>query len=126
VVHAAQVSGNLHLVARDAEGQPGGSLTELKMTYSAQPLDESEKIKEEFWGEVQRSADRKLPLGCFSLAGWGWLLCLSLLLAAAALFLSMRVDINEFSMQLLYRNRLVRCYLGGVKRETQSAALFRV
>jgi hypothetical protein len=33
-------------------------------------------------------------------------------LAAVTLFLSWRVDINEFSMHLLYRNRLVRCYLG--------------
>jgi hypothetical protein len=29
-----------------------------------------------------------------------------------ALALSWRVDINEFSMHLLYRNRVVRCYLG--------------
>ena len=32
--------------------------------------------------------------------------------AIAALVLSWRVDINEFSMHLLYRNRLARCYLG--------------
>lgn len=35
---------------------------------------------------------------------------LSLLLAA--IFLSMRVDVNEFSMHNFYENRLVRCYLG--------------
>jgi hypothetical protein len=34
------------------------------------------------------------------------------LLFAAALLLSWRVDINEFSTHYLYRNRLVRCYLG--------------
>jgi hypothetical protein len=34
------------------------------------------------------------------------------LLFAAALILSWRVDINEFSTHYLYRNRLVRCYLG--------------
>src|SRR6266576_2613386 len=32
--------------------------------------------------------------------------------AGAALLLSWRVDINAFSTHLLYRNRLVRCYLG--------------
>ncbi len=39
------------------------------------------------------------------------LLLAVLLLAIAALF-GWRVDINEFSMQLFYRNRLTRCYLG--------------
>ncbi|MGB7230267.1 MAG: hypothetical protein WBD19_01245 [Candidatus Acidiferrum sp.] len=38
------------------------------------------------------------------------LLCL--IFFAAALFVSWRVDINEFSIHYLYRNRLVRCYLG--------------
>jgi Patatin-like phospholipase len=32
--------------------------------------------------------------------------------AGAAAFLSWRVDINAFSTHMLYRNRLVRCYLG--------------
>lgn len=36
--------------------------------------------------------------------------CLGIL--AAALALSWRVDVNEFSTHYLYRNRLVRCYLG--------------
>lgn len=34
------------------------------------------------------------------------------LLFAAAILLSWRVDINEFSTHYLYRNRLVRCYIG--------------
>lgn len=38
------------------------------------------------------------------------LLCL--IFFAASLFVSWRVDINEFSTHYLYRNRLVRCYLG--------------
>jgi len=38
------------------------------------------------------------------------LLCL--IFFGAALFVSWRVDINEFSIHYLYRNRLVRCYLG--------------
>ena len=38
------------------------------------------------------------------------LACVLLLVASVAL--SWRVDINEFSIHYLYRNRLVRCYLG--------------
>jgi Patatin-like phospholipase len=41
---------------------------------------------------------------------WTPLLCG--VLFGAALLLSWRVDINEFSTHYLYRNRLVRCYLG--------------
>lgn len=33
------------------------------------------------------------------------------------LWLSWRVDLNEFSMNLMYRNRLVRCYLGATHSE---------
>jgi hypothetical protein len=33
-----------------------------------------------------------------------------------ALLLSLRIDINEFSMHHLYKNRLVRCYLGASNR----------
>jgi|SRR5579859_950529 len=43
--------------------------------------------------------------------GWDFVLG-SVLFAAFASLLSLRVDINEFSMQTFYRNRLVRCYLG--------------
>jgi len=39
------------------------------------------------------------------------------LLFLAAVVLSWRVDINEFSTHYLYRNRLVRCYLGASVRE---------
>ncbi len=40
-----------------------------------------------------------VPLACFLLFG-------------AAVALSWRVDVNEFSTHYLYRNRLIRCYLG--------------
>ena len=36
------------------------------------------------------------------------------------LFFGWRVDINEFSMQSFYRNRLSRCYLGATTSERQS------
>lgn len=38
---------------------------------------------------------------------WAILLCI-----AVALVMAWRVDVNQFSMHLFYRNRLVRCYLG--------------
>ena len=40
--------------------------------------------------------------------------------AAAALVFGWRVDINEFSMQSFYRNRLSRCYLGASVPERQA------
>lgn len=41
----------------------------------------------------------RVPVACFVLLG-------------GAVLLSFRVDINEFSTHYLYRNRLVRCYMG--------------
>jgi Patatin-like phospholipase len=41
-----------------------------------------------------------------------WLLILFVAFLAVCVFLSMRVNLNEFSMNLFYRNRLVRAYLG--------------
>ena len=42
---------------------------------------------------------------------------------AVTLLMAWRVDINEFSMHLFYRNRLVRCYLGA-SNEQRSPNLF--
>jgi hypothetical protein len=47
--------------------------------------------------------DRGVPVTC-------------VLLFAGAVILSWRVDINEFSIHYLYRNRLIRCYLGASVR----------
>jgi len=41
-----------------------------------------------------------------------WIVSASSLLMLVAWTLACRVDINEFSMHLFYRNRLVKCYLG--------------
>jgi patatin-like phospholipase len=112
VAQSGKVTGDLQLAAREGEGAPGATLTDLKVTYSAKPSEDYKKIKEEFWAGVQRSADKCLRITCLSVPGWGWLLGLAILLGGVAALLSWRVDINEFSMQLLYRNRLVRCYLG--------------
>ena len=48
-----------------------------------------------------------------------WLWTCVLILGVAALGLAYRVDINLFSMNLLYRNRLVRCYLGASREEKE-------
>jgi hypothetical protein len=46
---------------------------------------------------------------------WVWSVTVGLFLIAA--LLAWRVDINIFSMNLLYRNRLVRCYLGASRKD---------
>ena len=56
---------------------------------------------------------------------WAWLrpspLCLELaaILLVTGLLLGWRVNINEFSMNHFYKNRLVRCYLGASNRSRQ-------
>ena len=67
--------------------------------------------------------DRALPPTFAQLASTHWqgmddnshlesLLLVTLAALAASLVLSWRLDINQFSMHMLYRNRLGRCYLG--------------
>jgi hypothetical protein len=41
----------------------------------------------------------------------------AVILLALALVLAWRVDINQFSMHLFYRNRLVRCYMGASNKQ---------
>jgi hypothetical protein len=45
------------------------------------------------------------------------LLVVGVILAIASLWLSRRVDVNDFSLHHFYRNRLVRCYLGASNPE---------
>jgi len=47
----------------------------------------------------------------------GWLIPVFVLVLFICVLLSYRVDLNEFSMNLMYRNRLVRCYLGASHEE---------
>jgi len=60
------------------------------------------------WSEYQKGQAGWL-LTSFSKHGLWWAIggCV-----AVAVVMAWRVDINEFSMHLFYRNRLVRCYLG--------------
>jgi patatin-like phospholipase len=58
---------------------------------------------EPYWKSVERSLDTHIY--------WALVICL-----VASYLLALRVDLNEFSMHYLYRNRLVRCYLGASQR----------
>jgi hypothetical protein len=51
------------------------------------------------------------------------LLAAILVCLVVAFLMAWRVDINDFSMHLFYRNRLVRCYLGA-SNESRSPTLF--
>jgi hypothetical protein len=48
-----------------------------------------------------------------------WLIPVCAVVLLLCLWLSYRVDLNEFSMNLMYRNRLVRCYLGATHQGRQ-------
>jgi len=108
---SAKVSGEMQLVAHDTAEKSGATLTELKLSYSAKPADNKEQISKDFWNDVGH------PRGEWSQPWWAVFFFASLLLFIVALAFSARVDINEFSMHLLYRNRLVRCYLGASNKD---------
>lgn len=51
---------------------------------------------------------------------WWQLLCLTVVALVITGGLSFRLDINQFSMHLFYRNRLGRCYLGASNRSRRA------
>lgn len=60
-----------------------------------------------YWGQMYWPLDPGRRLQTLGLS-----IGVAAVLTWLSLFLSSRVDINQFSMHLFYRNRLVRCYLG--------------
>ena len=76
-----------------------------------------------FGGMVERAN----PMNRWDLIAWHWaelervgwwpLACATAVALIVTLGLSWRLDINQFSMHLLYRNRLGRCYLGASNRQ---------
>jgi len=79
---------------------PGNATVQLKIT-------ERQTVSvpaEHYWQSVESTLTPKVY--------WALLICL-----LASFLLALRVDLNEFSMHYLYRNRLVRCYLGASHRE---------
>jgi hypothetical protein len=80
--------------------QLGNATIQLKITQRQT----SSILAEPYWKNVEKT-----------LTPWvyyAFLICL-----AASFLLALRVDLNEFSMHYLYRNRLVRCYLGASHRD---------
>jgi hypothetical protein len=68
--------------------------------------DEAAKIASDYWERIEKS-DVRLLLFYFSA---------SVLLAV---FFGWRADINEFSLNAMYANRLARCYLGASRRKSR-------
>jgi predicted acylesterase/phospholipase RssA len=92
-------------IAWSGDGSSGSTAVGLSNSES-QTLHETWR---RYWDSIKASDDNHTVK-----AGWP-----ALAIAAAlglAWLLSRRVDINDFSMQLFYRNRLVRCYLGASHR----------
>ena len=89
---------NLQSAARSADSTV---LLNLSLQIQQNGSDEERRLAAhlEHWRQL-RDQD---PTVCFGSCA---------VLLGLSLFLSWRVDINEFSMHMFYRNRLVRCYLG--------------
>jgi hypothetical protein len=98
---AAPGVGSIGATRNPAEMTISGSLT----VKPAPSVGQTTRAKRKFWGLVSRFPVR-----------WMWLDCGLLLLGS--ILVAYRVDINVFSMNLLYRNRLVRCYLGATRLDT--------
>ena len=75
-------------------------VVESREEYAIEPGDELwGRSFDPYWGKLEGTLDGRL-----------WI-CI-LILGATAWLLSWRIGINTFSAHALYRNRLVRCYLG--------------
>jgi hypothetical protein len=82
-----------------------------------------------YWGEmavqIRSSLLWKNPYDQAGISWYQGLLEVMLLAVAITLVMAWRVDINEFSLQHFYKNRLARCYLGASrKREDRHANPF--
>jgi|HubBroStandDraft_4_1064222.scaffolds.fasta_scaffold04956_2 MFS family permease len=79
---------------------PGNTTLQLKITERQT----TKVLAEPYWKSVESSLT--------SWVYYAFAICLG-----ASFLLALRFDLNEFSMHYLYRNRLVRCYLGASHRE---------
>jgi hypothetical protein len=97
------------------EAANSGAFLGLTGRVVSEPTDGKEdaatlhQAEQQFWEDIRNLTWPKT---------WG---CAFVLFVIAAL-LAWRVDINIFSMNLLYRNRLVRCYLGASRRDCTEEA----
>lgn len=92
----------IHLVLSVGVLHPQGS-----MGWSAQ-------MRTDYFSSLSSAADRLFGSNANRVFISGGLNLLFILVAAAVL-LSLRLDINVFSLHEFYKNRLVRCYLGAVR-----------
>jgi hypothetical protein len=92
-----------HWLALHLPGAASQPATGLSVATHSAPANSA---ADNYWQEVENLSAWKLLVG---MAG----------LLAAAFLLACRVDINTFSMNLLYRNRVVRCYLGAARPEAE-------
>jgi hypothetical protein len=99
---AGSATGKVAAVSGGAADSMTGSLV-IVGKLQATVADEKTRKSLDYWN---RTAQLRVS----------WLWSCMLILALLALALACRVDINIFSMNLLYRNRLVRCYLGASRQ----------
>ena len=76
-------------------------------------------------GWVKGLVDSYWPGLPFTTLNWIFPFLLLVFLVAVFLVLSVRVNINEFSMHHFYKNRLVRCYLGASATQLQGSGVER-
>lgn len=108
---SGEVAWNPPAPAASLEAAPGRVTFQSKFTVQPKAAEQSPgSLSKEYWEQACTLSCCKLLAALLALAGF-------------ALVLSWRVDINEFSMNLLYRNRLVRCYLGA-SRDTRQPNAF--
>lgn len=107
-ISAANATGHLDEMARQlaAAKSAGEFANELeKLEKAAAPPTALDSFKTEVLRHWYREGQYLSPTNS------GILLCLGVT-TLIALLLNLRLDVNEFSIHLLYRNRLVRCYMG--------------
>jgi hypothetical protein len=122
------VSFGAHMAVRELAHEPHGSGCISKSDFTLRPWPMTlDRIREEYWCVLTpASPTAGTQMGWWESvayefpAGLEWIqqtpshvtvvLCLACFLVAA--LLSLRFNINEFSMHHFYKNRLVRCYLG--------------
>ena len=129
------VSFGAHMAVRELAHEPHGSGCISKSDFTLRPWPMTlDRIREEYWCVLTPASPTVgTQMGWWESvayefpAGLEWIqqtpshvtvvLCLACFLIAA--LLSLRFNINEFSMHHFYKNRLVRCYLGaGAKRRS--------
>jgi len=89
--------------------------SKVSVTVDPQAPGAQTSVWDQYWSEMQCEQ-------VLSMTGSDWyrgLFDLWLAGIAVTLLMSWRIDINEFSLHHFYKNRLVRCYLGASREQSQ-------